>query len=52
MPEVEDPLDDIEYKNIVGQVFNFIAPVELKEATMGGYTNYRAQAKEKTKSIG
>ncbi|KAL2039327.1 hypothetical protein N7G274_007995 [Stereocaulon virgatum] len=61
-PENDTPMDAVEYKNVVGQVFNFAAPLEMNHddnsnnghttTQPGGCANCEKQAKEKSESTG
>jgi tyrosinase len=60
-PENDTPMDAVEYKNVVGQVFNFVAPLEYDinnnndngdTTTSGGCVNCKKQAEEKSESTG
>ncbi|MCJ1424292.1 hypothetical protein MMC29_002179 [Sticta canariensis] len=52
VPEKETPDDGIEYKNVVGDVYNFVAPIAEKDRISGGCANCRAQAEKKLQSTG
>lgn len=45
-------LDDIEFKNLVGEIYNFVAPIKQETGTPGGCANCKAQAKENSESTG
>ncbi|MCJ1461686.1 hypothetical protein MMC07_000284 [Pseudocyphellaria aurata] len=45
-------LDVIEFKNLVGEIYNFVAPIDEEDGTSGGCANCKAQAKEKSESTG
>ena len=52
VPEKETPDDGIEYKNVVGDVYNFVAPIADRDRISGGCANCRAQAEKKLQSTG
>lgn len=52
VPERETPDDGIEYKNVVGDVYNFVAPIGEGNRVSGGCANCRAQAEMQLQSTG
>lgn len=53
-PTDQTPLDAVEYKSLIGQIFNFVAPLEMNDqgALSSSCANCEVQAEEKTESTG
>ena len=52
VPKRDTPDDGIEYKNVVGDVYNFVAPISEGDSISGGCANCKAQAEKKLQCTG